>query len=69
MKRTHLGAETKLTRIFSIRAGLNQGYLTAGLGIDLPVVKVDLATYGEELGGNAGVLEDRRLMFRLALEL
>lgn len=68
-KRTHLGTEAKLGRVFSLRLGLNQGYGTIGLGIDLPVVKLDLATYGEELAGNAGQREDRRFLFRLAFEL
>ncbi|MBI3543588.1 MAG: hypothetical protein HY075_09975 [Deltaproteobacteria bacterium] len=68
-KKTHFGTEGKLSRVFSLRLGLNQGYPTAGLGIDLPVVKLDLSTYGEELTGNAGGLEDRRVALRLAFEL
>lgn len=68
-KKTHFGAEGKLSRVVALRLGLNQGYLTAGLGFDLPVVKMDLSTYGEELAGNSGQREDRRLAFRLAFEL
>lgn len=68
-KRTHIGGEAKLSRVFALRAGLNQGYPTFGVGVDLPVVKLDFATYGEELAGNSGRREDRRLMFRMAFEL
>lgn len=68
-KKTHFGAEGKLSRVFSLRLGLNQGYATAGLGVDLPVVKLDFSTYGEELSGNSGQREDRRFAFRLAFEL
>ncbi len=69
IKKLHMGAEGKLSRVFSLRMGLNQGYPTMGLGIDLPVVKIDFSTYGEELAGNAGQQEDRRLAMRLAFEL
>jgi len=49
MKKLHLGVELPMGR-FSVRAGLNQGYLTAGLGLNLYAVRLDLATYGEEIG-------------------
>jgi hypothetical protein len=68
-KKTHIGWESKLSRVFSFRTGLYQGYLAAGVGIDLPVFKLDLATYGEELSGNAGNNEDRRFAARIAFEL
>lgn len=68
-KKFHLGAETHLTSILAFRAGFNQGYPGAGVGIDLPVLKIDVATYGEELGSNAGQLEDRRVALRLAFEI
>lgn len=68
-KRVHFGGEAKLTRLFALRAGMNQGYACGGFGLNLPLLKIEAATYGEELSGNAGVLEDRRYMLRLALEL
>lgn len=65
-KKLHLGAETTLlAKWFSFRAGLNQGYLTGGVGFDLPIVNINIATYGEELGSNAGQLEDRRVLLNL----
>ncbi|MEW6056938.1 MAG: hypothetical protein AB1540_10020 [Bdellovibrionota bacterium] len=68
-KRIHFGGETHLTRFLAFRAGLNQGYVGAGVGINLPLFKFDVATYGEELGSNAGQLEDRRVLVRVALEI
>ncbi len=67
-KRLHLGGETKLLKFLILRGGLNQGYYCAGVGLNLPLLKIDLATYGEELSANAGGVEDRRYMLRLALE-
>lgn len=68
-KRFHLGGETRVYQHFLFRLGLNQGYLSAGVGFDLPVFKFDLATYGEELTGVAGGSEDRRFIARLAFEI
>jgi hypothetical protein len=64
----HLGAETHWS-VIGVRAGINQGYLTAGLGFDLRFVNLDLSTYGEELSTNPGGLEDRRFAVRLAFEI
>lgn len=49
MKKLHLGVELPMGR-FSVRAGLNQGYFTAGFGLNLYAVRLDVATYGEEIG-------------------
>ncbi|HRK01357.1 MAG TPA: hypothetical protein PLH57_01715 [Oligoflexia bacterium] len=68
-KRLHIGGETKLTRVVSFRGGLNQGYLAAGFGFDLPVLNVEVATYGEEMGTNTGIHEDRRIALRLGVEI
>lgn len=65
----HLGAEGKLVGWLVPRVGISQGYLCGGLGFDLPVVKIDLATWGEELSLNSGGFEDRRFGLRLAFEI
>lgn len=49
LKKINLGAELPIGR-FSIRGGLHQGYLTAGFGMNLYAVRLDVATYGEETG-------------------
>ncbi len=64
----HLGGETHWRRI-ALRAGLNQGYLSGGVGLDLWAIKLDLATYGEEMSLNAGGLQDRRYALRLGFEI
>jgi hypothetical protein len=64
----HMGAEADWS-IFRIRGGLNQGYLTAGFGIDLYLFSLNLATYGEELGLNAGVKQDRRYALELSFKI
>jgi hypothetical protein len=69
-KKLHMGAETKfLLSWLSVRAGINEGYFGGGVGLSLPLIKIDVATYGEELGGNAGVLEDRRYALRLSFDI
>ena len=55
----HLGSEAQWKSI-AIRAGLNQGYLCAGLGFDFKFFTMNFSTYGEEMSLNAGLLEDRR---------
>ena len=65
----HLGGELGIKDYIFLRAGVNQGYLTAGVGLDLPVLKLDFATYGEEMSLNAGGQEDRRYALRLGIAL
>jgi len=62
----HIGAETRWHSIIA-RLGLNQGYFTAGLGLDFRFLTLNFATYGEELGLNVGTYEDRRYAFSLGL--
>ncbi len=63
----HAGMETQW-QFLSLRGGLNQGYWTAGLGIQLPVLSLNFASYGEELGLNAGQQEDRRYVANLRIQ-
>lgn len=64
----HLGGEVRYG-VLSPRLGLNQGYFTGGLGVNLKVLTLDLATYGEEMGLNVGSMEDRRYVVRLAFQI
>jgi hypothetical protein len=53
-KRVHMGVEVDLNYI-SLRGGFNQGYWSAGASFEmLPLVNLDLVTYGEEQGAVAG---------------
>lgn len=65
----HLGGELALKDTIFLRAGINQGYFCGGVGFDLPILKIDLATYGEEMSLNAGGQEDRRYAVRFGLSL
>lgn len=64
----HVGAETHW-KTLAFRAGLNQGYLTGGIGIDIRNFTFNIGTYGEEMSLNAGGLEDRRYTFDLGIHI
>jgi hypothetical protein len=59
-KRLRLGVECKFLDIINVRAGLYQGYVTAGLNLEARIVRLDLLTYAEEIGAYAGQRVDRR---------
>ncbi len=67
-KKLHLGLEFDLPLI-QLRAGLNQGYYTAGATFDMGVLAFDAATYGVELGEYPGQLEDRRYVVQMTLQI
>ena len=67
-KKLHLGVEVDLP-LLTLRGGFNQGYYTAGIGLDAGVVALEAATYGVELGEYPGQLEDRRYLVQFKLEL
>jgi len=64
----HIGTEAHWG-LLAPRLGLNQGYLAAGLGIDLKLLNIDVATYGEEMSLNTGGLQDRRIALRLGFQI
>jgi hypothetical protein len=65
----HMGVESRILKVLRPRLGINQGYLTAGAGIDLKLLEIEAATWGEELSLNPGGLQDRRYGIRVALQL
>lgn len=65
----HFGAEGSLKDWIMLRAGINQGYLCAGIGFDLPVLDIELATYGEEMSLNVGGQEDRRYAMNIKIAI
>ncbi|OFZ31515.1 MAG: hypothetical protein A2622_02725 [Bdellovibrionales bacterium RIFCSPHIGHO2_01_FULL_40_29] len=67
-KKIHLGTEASFG-LFDLRAGLNQGYLTYGGGVDLWFIQADVAYYSSELGGAAGQIKNDRVVYSLTLEL
>ncbi len=51
----------------TLNAGLYQGAYTAGLDLQLTLLKLQIATYQEQLGAEVGQIEDRRYMVGLGL--
>ena len=64
----HVGAEVRLWESFALRGGLNQGYVTFGLGLELSFVKLDLAYFTRELGDRYGESPSSGFAFELALQ-
>ncbi|HET6451501.1 MAG TPA: hypothetical protein VFI08_09325 [Spirochaetia bacterium] len=50
----HIGLETRLFSFFTLRTGLNQGYLTAGAGVKFLVFDLNFAVFTRELGVHVG---------------
>jgi hypothetical protein len=63
----HLGAEVRLLSIFKLRAGINQGYITAGAGVHLLFLDVNVAYFGRELGSFAGAKQSQGLTAEVAI--
>lgn len=60
------GVEVSLP-LLDLRAGMSQGYYTAGAGIDLGILQIDAATWAVELGAYPGQHPDRRYMAQVTL--
>lgn len=50
----HAGGELRLLSFVYLRGGVNQGWLTAGAGINLLILEIDAALFTEELGSFPG---------------
>jgi hypothetical protein len=50
----HFGADVKMLRFISLRAGINQGYVTAGFGVKLLFLDINASMFTRELGPYAG---------------
>jgi len=66
-KKLHMGASAAALSFVRLRAGLNQGYPTFGVGLDFSVLQLDYAFYGEELGQYAGQIPRWNHLVRLQL--
>jgi hypothetical protein len=67
-QKLHLGAEVSIPFI-DIRAGLNQGYMTYGLGLGFLIFDFDLAYSPVEIGGYPGQTPNNRFFAGLSLSL
>ena len=50
----HAGAQVKLISLFTLRAGLDQGYLTFGAGMKVLFLDLNFAIFTRELGAYIG---------------
>jgi hypothetical protein len=66
--KVHAGVEIAIPFV-ALRAGLYQGYYTAGVGLNLGVLKIDAATWGVEMGEYPGQDESRRYGVEAKLEI
>jgi hypothetical protein len=62
----HMGAEFRYW-FLRLRGGAYQGYPTFGLGMDIPLVKIDYAFFSRELGARAGDIREKNHVVSLAL--
>lgn len=58
-KKLHFGTEASYGPL-DVRAGLNQGYLTYGVGIDLALIEIDATYFTNELGAYSGQIRNDR---------
>jgi hypothetical protein len=52
---THVGGEAKFLKFLSLRAGVNEGYFTFGMGVSVPYFDYNFAIYTDELGRYSGL--------------
>ncbi|MGE0174252.1 MAG: hypothetical protein AB7T49_15755 [Oligoflexales bacterium] len=64
-KRIHVGSEIVVGRFLGLSGGLNQGYPTMGLYVNLYFLRFDVGAYSEEVGSRAGARPDKRYYFKL----
>lgn len=71
-KGLHIGAELGWEAFSwlqgAYRLGINQGYLSAGVGMQLALFRLDVATWSEEVGTSDVEVEDRRYMVNMSLD-
>ncbi|MFW7378182.1 MAG: hypothetical protein ACOH5I_05205 [Oligoflexus sp.] len=68
-RKLQLGTEFGYGSLFKAQAGLYQGYLTAGLQLDVGIINLRLVTYAVEYGKYAGAQENRRYAAQVKLLL
>lgn len=67
-KKLHLGTELSLP-FLDLRGGINQGYATYGVGMNLLFLRFDVASYTEEMGAYPGQSPQNRIELGLSLDL
>jgi hypothetical protein len=67
MKKLHAGLEFNFADFFFLRAGVNQRYWTSGLELSTESFQLQVASYGEEIGSQNALKEDRRWVGKFAI--
>ncbi len=63
----HAGTEIKVLRFLKVRAGINQGYVTAGVGAKLLFIDINASYFTREMGRFAGSQPNQGLTMEAAL--
>lgn len=66
-KRVNIGAEVGFWNRIFVRAGLHQGYWTAGAGVNIWALRINYAYYTEEMGAYSGQYADHRHVIEIVL--
>jgi hypothetical protein len=66
LKKVHLGAEVDVP-VLKLRVGINQGYPTIGVGLNLLILQIEYAYYGYETGISPGDLPEWRHALQIGL--
>jgi hypothetical protein len=65
----HAGAQIRLMNFFTLRGGINQGYLTVGGGVKLLIFDMNMAIFTQELGAHIGDRPAAGMTFNLDLRI
>ena len=68
-KKLHIGANLAYKNLFGLTAGINQGYPTGGIFMDIRFFRADLAYYASEQGTVSGERQDGRIVFRFEVKI
>lgn len=63
----HAGTEIRVLRFMKVRAGINQGYITAGIGAKLLFLDINMAYFTREMGEYAGVDPNSGMALEVAI--
>jgi F plasmid transfer operon, TraF, protein len=63
----HAGTEIKVLRFMKVRAGINQGYITAGIGAKILFIDINMAYFTREMGEYAGVNPNSGMSLEFAI--
>lgn len=69
LTRLHAGAQVRLARVLAVRAGLGQGYTSAGAGLAFGPIRLDYAFFGQEDGRMPGQVPSWNHTLQLAFAL